>query len=141
MLIHVYDTATSRPVAILLRRGKAPSAFQVCCHLKRLVRHIRQHWPDTRLTHRGDGPYGRPEVMAWWEANEVDYIFGLSGNAVLNRLPEKATDDVRVRCTRPRRRCCAAMPGPAMAPSPGAVSAGSRPGSRSALWDWTSAAW
>lgn len=97
MPIHVYDTATSRPVVILLRPGKTPSGFEVCCHVRRLVRRIRTHWPDTGLTIRGDGHYGRPEVMAWCEANAVDYIFGLPGNAVLNRLLEEAADDVRVR--------------------------------------------
>jgi hypothetical protein len=61
------------------------------------VRRIRSHWPATRLTIRGDGHYGRPEVMAWCEANGVDFIFGLPGNAVLARLFEAAADDVRVR--------------------------------------------
>lgn len=51
----------------------------------------------TRLTIRGDGHYGRPEVMAWCEANDVDYILGLPGNTVLSRLVEIAADDVRVR--------------------------------------------
>jgi hypothetical protein len=97
MPIHVYDTATSRPVAILLRPGKTPSGHEVRGHVRRLVRRIRKHWPGTRLTLRGDGHYGRPEVMAWCEANAVDYIFGLSGNAVLSRLLEEAADDVRVR--------------------------------------------
>ena len=66
-------------------------------YLRRLVRRIRSHWPMTRLTIRGDGHYGRPEVMAWCEANAVDYIFGLPGNAVLSRSVEAAADDVRVR--------------------------------------------
>jgi hypothetical protein len=60
------------------------------------VRRIRRHWPTTRLTIRGDSHYGRPEVMAWCEANGVDYIFGLSGNTVLRDLVEPAADDVRV---------------------------------------------
>ncbi len=96
MPIHVYDIATSRPVAILLRPGKTPSGHEVRCHVRRLVRRIRSHWPTTRLTIRGDGHYGRPEVMAWCEANAVDYIFGLPGNAVLSRLLDEAADDVRV---------------------------------------------
>jgi hypothetical protein len=75
--IHVYDTATSRPVAVLLRPGKTPSGQEVCGHVRCLVRRIRTHWPTTRLTIRGDGHYARPEVMAWCEANTVDYIFGL----------------------------------------------------------------
>jgi len=97
--IHVYDTATSRPVAVLLRTGKTPSGAEIRGHLRRLVRRIRRHWPNTRLTIRGDGHYGRPEVMAWCEANGVDYILGLPGNAVLDRLVEAATDDMRVRRT------------------------------------------
>ena len=95
--IHVYDTATSRPVAVVLRPGKTPSGCEVRGYLRRLVRCIRGHWPMTRLTIRGDGHYGRPEVMAWCEANAVDYIFGLPGNAVLSRSVEAAADDVRVR--------------------------------------------
>ena len=42
-------------------------------------------------------PWGRPEVMAWCEANGLDYIFGLPGNAVLDRMVEPIADDVRVR--------------------------------------------
>ena len=95
--IHVYDTAMSRPVAVLLRTGTTPSGKEIAGHLRRLVRRIRSHWPDTRLTIRGDGHYGRPEVMAWCEANGVDYILGLPGNAVLDRLVEPQADDVRVR--------------------------------------------
>ena len=97
MPIHVYDTATSRPVAILLRPGKTPTGREVRGHVRRLVRRIRGHWPSTRLTLRGDGHYGRPEVMAWCEANAVDDIFGLPGNAVLSRVLEEAADDVRTR--------------------------------------------
>jgi len=95
--IHVYDTATSRPVAVLLRPGTTPSGAEVRNHLRRLVRRIRQHWPNTRLTIRGDGHYGRPEVMAWCEAHGVDYILGLPGNKVLDRLVEPDADDVGVR--------------------------------------------
>ena len=95
--IHVYDTATARSVAVLLRPGKTPSGAEIRGHLRRLVRRIRQHWPATRITIRGDSHYGRPEVMAWCEANDLAYIFGLSGNAVLDRLVEPIADDVRVR--------------------------------------------
>ncbi len=95
--IHVYDTATARPVALLLRPGTTPSGEEVRDHLRRLVRRIRRHWPNTRLTIRGDGHYGRPEVMAWCEANAVTYILGLPGNAVLSALVESVADETRVR--------------------------------------------
>ena len=95
--IHVYDTATSRPVAVLLRPGKTPSGQEIRGHLRRLVRAIRRHWPHTHITIRGDSHYGRPEVMDWCEANGIDFVFGLAGNDVLRRLVEPAADDVRVR--------------------------------------------
>jgi hypothetical protein len=95
--IHVYDTATSRPVAVLLRPGKTPSGEEVRGHLRRLIRLIRRHWPQTRITIRGDSHYGRPEVMAWCEANGIDYVLGLAGNPVLDRLVDAVADDVRTR--------------------------------------------
>ena len=95
--IHVYDTATSRPVMVLLRPGKTPSGAEIRGHLRRLVRQIRRHWPSTHITLRGDGHYGRPEVMAFCEAEGIDYVFGLPTNAVLRAAVEDAADDVRVR--------------------------------------------
>ena len=85
--IHVYDTATGRPVAMLLRTGKTPSGAEMAGHIRRLVRRIKKHWPRTRITLRGDGHYGRPEIMAWCEANKVDYVFGLPGNRMLHADP------------------------------------------------------
>ena len=95
--IHVYDTATSRPVAVLLRPGKTPSGPEIRGHLRRLVRAIRRHWPDTHITIRGDSHYGRPEVMDFCEEQGIDFVFGLAGNDVLRRLVEPIADDVRVR--------------------------------------------
>lgn len=83
--IHVYDTAAARPVAVILRTGKTPSGIELRGHLRRLFRRIRRNWPNTRITLRGDSHYGRPEVMEWCEANGVDYVFGLAGNAVLDK--------------------------------------------------------
>jgi hypothetical protein len=95
--IHIYDTATGRPVTMVLRPGKTPSGKEVRGWLRRLIKRIRQHWPETRITIRGDSHYGREEAMSWCEANGVDYIFGLSGNVVLDRLVEAEADDVRTR--------------------------------------------
>jgi len=95
--IHVYDTATSRPVAVLLRPGKTPSGQEIRGHLRRLVRMIRGHWPHTHITFRGDSHYARPEVMDFCDEKAIDFVFGLAGNEVLRRLVEPVADDVRVR--------------------------------------------
>jgi hypothetical protein len=49
------------------------------------------------MTIRGDGHYGRPEVLAWCEDTGIDYVFGLPGNAVLARAVDAAADDIRTR--------------------------------------------
>ena len=93
--IHVYDTARSRPVAVILRPGKVPSGVEVRAHLRRLVRRIRRRWPDTRITFRGDSHYACPEAMAYCDHNNVDYIFGLTGNKPLARKVDEVSDAVR----------------------------------------------
>ena len=95
--IHIYDTATGRPVAMILRPGKTPSGKEVRRWLRRLIKRIQQHWPKTRITIRGDGHYGRDEAMSWCEDNGVDYIFGFAGNTVLDRLVEVEADGIRTR--------------------------------------------
>jgi hypothetical protein len=95
--IHVYDTVTGRPVAMILRPGKTPTGQEIRGHLRRLVHRIRTRWPTTRITIRGDGHYGRPQVMQWCEDNDITYVFGLPGNQVLHRLVDEAADDIRTR--------------------------------------------
>ena len=94
--VHVYHVESGKPVAVLLRPGKTPSGAEVRTLLKHLVRRIRRHWPRTRLVFRGDSHYGRPQAMAWCEANGVDYIFGLSGNRALHALAYEMADDLKV---------------------------------------------
>jgi hypothetical protein len=95
--IHIYDAETGRPVAIILRPGKTPTGKEIRGHLRRLLRRIRARWPATGVLVRGDSHYGRAEVMAWCEGNGVDYVFGLPGNRVLQRLVDEAADDIRTR--------------------------------------------
>ena len=118
--IHVYDTEKGRPVAVVLRPGKTPGGVEVRAHLRRLIRHIRTRWHNTRITFRGDGHYARPEAMTWCENNGIDYIFGLSGTKPLaekkpTRSPTTSARDA------PSRTCrfYAAIPRRATRHSPG----------------------
>jgi hypothetical protein len=95
--IHVYDAHTGHCVVTILRPGKTPNGKEVRAHLRRLVRRIRLHWPNTVITIRGDGHYGRREAMAWCEQNGVQYILGLSKNATLDALVYAKADEVRTR--------------------------------------------
>jgi hypothetical protein len=46
----------------------------------RIVERIRAAWPRVRILLRADSGFARDELMAWCEANRVDYVFGLARN-------------------------------------------------------------
>jgi hypothetical protein len=94
--IHIYDTATARPVAVILRPGKTPSGREAAGYLRRLHHRIRRHWPSTHLTIRGDGHYGRPEMMDFCEKHGLDYLFGVTGTKALAAKIEDVVDPIRV---------------------------------------------
>jgi hypothetical protein len=48
--------------------------------LQRIVAQIRSAWPQVRMVVRGDSGFCREELMAWCEANRVEYLLGLAKN-------------------------------------------------------------
>ena len=48
--------------------------------LKRIVKQIRSVWSQVRIVVRGDSGFCREELMAWCEAEGVDYLLGLAKN-------------------------------------------------------------
>jgi len=48
--------------------------------LQRIIALIRQRWPNVRIVVRGDSGFCREPIMAWCEANRVDYVLGLAQN-------------------------------------------------------------
>ncbi len=51
--------------------------------IARLVQQMRQAWQEVRIIVRGDSGFCREALMAWCEANQVDYVLGLAKNARL----------------------------------------------------------
>src|ERR1700719_2575321 len=83
--IHIYDAASGKPVAMILREGKTPSGEEVRTVLKHVIKRIRRHWPKVDILVRGDSHYGRDEAMEWCEETQgVDYVFGFAGNDALH---------------------------------------------------------
>src|SRR5438094_308864 len=110
--------------------ARRPRAFEVRGHLRRLVRRTRKHWPATRITIRGDSHYGRPEVMEWCDENGIDFIFGLAGNAVLDRLVDEAADDIRTRRALDQKPCLRGFAETSYRQNPGTPTAAPALGSR-----------
>jgi hypothetical protein len=64
--------------------------------LKRVLELIRRHFPDMYILLRGDGHFSNPELMRLMDAMpNTDFIFGLGGNAVLNRKAEPVLQQAR----------------------------------------------
>ena len=51
--------------------------------MARIVAQIRASWPRVEILLRADSGFARDELMAWCEANGVDYVFGLARNSRL----------------------------------------------------------
>jgi len=48
--------------------------------LDRIVGRIRERWPHVVIAIRGDSGFCREAIMAWCEANNVDFVLGLAKN-------------------------------------------------------------
>ena len=60
-----------------LRRADMDAAAGAVEEVARLVARIRACWPRTRILLRADSGFAREDLMAWCEANGVDFLFGL----------------------------------------------------------------
>jgi len=63
-----------------LRAANIDGAAGSVEELERLVKQIRQAWPEVRIVVRADSGFCREELMTWCEANAVDYVLGLAKN-------------------------------------------------------------
>jgi hypothetical protein len=78
-------------LAAKLRRSNIDAAAGARDEAARLVTQIRARWPRVEILLRADSGFAREELMAWCEANGVDYVFGLARN---ERLVAAIADDL-----------------------------------------------
>jgi DDE family transposase len=78
-------------LAAKLRRANVDAAAGAVEETARIVAEIRHRWPRVRILLRGDSGFCRDALMAWCEANQVDYVFGLARN---ERLEQALTSEV-----------------------------------------------
>ena len=63
--------------------------------IERIVRRIRTVWPEVKIVLRGDAGFCREERMAWCEASQVDYVFGMARNPLLEKRVAEALEQAR----------------------------------------------
>jgi hypothetical protein len=71
-------------LAAKLRSASMDAAAGSVEEVARIVRDIRRRWPHVRILVRADSGFARDNLMAWCEANGVDYVFGVPQNLRLN---------------------------------------------------------
>jgi hypothetical protein len=69
-----------------LRAAHQDAAAGAIEEVSRMVAQLRQRWPEVKIILRADSGFCREELMAWCEANHVDYVFGLARNKRLARI-------------------------------------------------------
>ena len=108
--MHVYHAGSGLPVAAILRPARTPAGTEVRTVIKHLTKHIRgaEAWKNADIVWRGDSHYGRVEAMDWCDDNGAGYIFGLAGNAALDREVAELSDHLRfwhAWSNEPKMRC------------------------------------
>ncbi len=83
-----------------LRRSNIDASAGSLAHLQRIIAQIRERWPTVWIIVRGDSGFAREELMAWCEAHEVDYLFGLAKNARLLKRIDRLLERVRKKALR-----------------------------------------
>jgi hypothetical protein len=87
----IFDGLSGTLVAAVLRPGKRPTGAENAMIMRRVLTLIRAHFPHTHILVRGDGHFSNPEMMRTIDAiPNIDFIFGLPGNARLQALAEPA---------------------------------------------------
>jgi hypothetical protein len=80
---------TDQVVMLSLRHGTATAWLGADDDLEYLVTRLRAAWPTVRILVRGDAGFGKPVLLDGCERLGVEYTFGLSANAVLQRESEE----------------------------------------------------
>jgi Transposase DDE domain group 1 len=86
-------------LAAKLRRSNIDASAGAIDEVARIIDQIRARWPRVQILLRADSGFARDELMAWCEANSVDYVFGLARNqrlvgAIADELAEAAAESL-----------------------------------------------
>jgi len=101
--LFIFEGLSGKLITALLRPGKRPTGEENAMILKRVLKLLRDEWPETRIVFRGDSHFSNPELMDLViEDGKSDFIFGVGNNAVLSRLSapfmDKAKSLHKTRC-------------------------------------------
>jgi hypothetical protein len=93
----LYVFCDDHVLCVRLREANHDAAFGCLSEIERIVRQIREAWPEVRIILRGDSGFCRNQVMSWCESHDVDYVFGMARNQRLRRIIGKQMREATLR--------------------------------------------
>lgn len=94
--LFLFEGLSGKFITAALRPGKRPKGAENAMILKRVLKRLRQHWPETRILLRGDAHFANVELMQLaLDDPYTDFLFGLSGNRRLKALAEPHLQSTR----------------------------------------------
>ena len=106
--LFLFEGLSGKLITAVLRPGKRPTGRENAAIIGRVLRRLRQAWPDTHIVLRGDGHFANPALMALCDGDDqLDFLFGLAGNSALTPKAEPLLARARTlheqRCENARR--------------------------------------
>jgi len=82
----LYILSGDHLLGVRLRAANTDASAGALEEVERIVRQIRQAWPEVKITLRADSGFCRDALMSWCEAHGVDYVLGFARNERLRRI-------------------------------------------------------
>ena len=93
--LFIFEGRSGKLITSILRPGKRPGGKETRAIVKRVVRRIREVWPQVGIILRGDSHFATPELYAWCDAHTVHYVLGLTANSLLKERAQTAVTAAR----------------------------------------------
>lgn len=100
MPLHVYEGKSGKLITTILRPGKRPRGKETVAILERIVKRIRQEWPDVGILFRADGHYSAPEVFDFCDEHNIQYVIGLTPRKSILKKADKLMKQAKARFER-----------------------------------------
>ncbi len=84
----LYIVCGEHLLGVRLRPADIDASAGALEEVGRIVKQIRQSWPEVKIILRADSGFCREPLMNWCEANRVDYVLGFARNERLRRIIE-----------------------------------------------------
>lgn len=84
----IFDGETGKLITAILRPGNKGAGYRAVSILKRIVKKIREKFPDVEIIIRGDSGFATPEMYEYCESVGISYIIALIKNERLEAANE-----------------------------------------------------